>query len=478
MSPVQHSCDRPPVFSHINHLETFFKGCPDELEAPLPLPLAAMRLPAAVLLLLLLHSAESGRRAPQYGARGRAWGGGKSRRQAQECKEYIEAGEKYLDCQDQQLTTVMQDWPTDIQHLLLARNKIQVLRDNMFSQFTQLKSLDLQQNDISMVEDGAFAGLTQLTTLLLQHNGLRTASEEILLPMRRLTYLRIYDNPWTCDCSLDSLVRTMQLPSNRNLGNYAKCAGPLSMRGHKLKKMNVELLCAPDRDGEVPSRPQIKVKPEVTSICRTYMFPKPLLDCSNKDLNHVPSGLPIDIVKMDLSGNSIRHLKPQQFLTCKDLKLLNLSRNSLQQIETAAFAGLLYLRELDLSNNSLHNFQYGVLEDLYFLRKLSLGNNPWVCDYNIHYLIYWLKHHPGVQYTGLICAEPEEFRGWRVEDYVKTYNGECPKDRQTGGMDTGQGALGGTDNEAQEVAGETDRGGLPQPLLRKRINGIEIIRLS
>lgn len=56
--------------------------------------------------------------------------------------------------------------------------------------------------------------------------------------------------------------------------------------------------------------------------------------CFFVDLNHVPSGLPIDIVKMDLSGNSITHLKPQQFLTCKDLKLLNLSRNSLQQIET------------------------------------------------------------------------------------------------------------------------------------------------
>lgn len=152
----------------------------------------------------------------------------------------------------------------------------------MFSQFTKLKSLDLQQNDISMVEDGAFTGLTQLTTLLLQHNGLRTASEEILLPMPRLTYLRIYDNPWNCDCALDSLVRTMQLPSNRNLGNYAKCAEPLSMRGYKMKRINAELLCAADKDGEVPSRPQIKVKPEVTSICRTYMFPKPLLDCSSK----------------------------------------------------------------------------------------------------------------------------------------------------------------------------------------------------
>lgn len=48
------------------------------------------------------------------------------KRQTHECKEYIEAGEKYLDCQDRQLTTVMEGWPTDIQHLLLARNKIKV----------------------------------------------------------------------------------------------------------------------------------------------------------------------------------------------------------------------------------------------------------------------------------------------------------------------------------------------------------------
>lgn len=408
------------------------------------------------------------------------------RRQTQECKEYIEAGEKYLDCQDRQLTTVMQDWPTDIHHLLLARNKIQVLRDNMFAQFTQLKSLDLQQNEISMVESGAFKGLNQLTTLLLQHNGLNTASEEVLLPLPRLTYLRLYDNPWNCHCSLDSLVRTLQVPSNRNLGNYAKCAEPDSLRGQKLKKLRVESLCVTSDNQVVggqgqPKPPPFSAKPEATSMCRTYMFPKPLLDCSSKDLNNIPSDLPSDIVKMDLSQNSIKHLRPKQFLLSKDLKLLNLSSTSLQRIDTAAFAGLLHLRELDLSNNSLHYFQYGVLEDLYFLRKLSLDNNPWICDYNIHYLIYWLKHHPGVFYTGLICSEPQEFRGWRVEDYVKTYNGECPKDRQTGGTDTGQGGQGGTDNEAQEVVVETGDGQgqrLPQPLKKKKPNRFEIIRLS
>lgn len=160
----------------------------------------------------------------------------------------------------------------------------------MFSQFTQLKSLDLQQNDISMVEDGAFSGLSQLTTLLLQHNGLKTATEEVLLPLPRLTYLRLYDNPWSCRCSLDSLVTTLQVPSNRNLGNYATCAEPQSLRGQKLKKLSVESLCADDNqvdrrpgagDGGRPRPPPV-TKPRVTSLCHTYMFPKPLLDCSSK----------------------------------------------------------------------------------------------------------------------------------------------------------------------------------------------------
>lgn len=161
----------------------------------------------------------------------------------------------------------------------------------MFSQFTQLKSLDLQQNHISMVEDGAFTGLSKLRTLLLQHNRLKTATEEVLLPLIRLTYLRLYDNPWSCHCSLDSLVRTLQVPSNRNFGNYGKCAEPQSLSGQKLRKLNVDLLCADDSqvdrrpgggDRGQPKPPPIKVKTEATSMCHTYMFPKPLLDCSNK----------------------------------------------------------------------------------------------------------------------------------------------------------------------------------------------------
>lgn len=113
-------------------------GCPG-FSHPRGGPLSIMRplattvrlLPLLLLAVLLLLGPAEPRRADARKSRGggRVRGRGRAgvvRRQTQECKEYMEAGEKYLDCQDRQLTTVMQDWPKDIHHLLLARNRIQV----------------------------------------------------------------------------------------------------------------------------------------------------------------------------------------------------------------------------------------------------------------------------------------------------------------------------------------------------------------
>lgn len=253
----------------------------------------------ALLVLLALGSAEL-RKARPGGRRGRGRGSrrlGTVKRFAGECKEYTEAGDKYLDCQDRQLSAVVMGWPEDTVHLLLARNKIQVLRDNTFSQFRNLKSLDLQQNEINMIEEGAFAGLNHLTTLLLQHNRLHVLSEEVLIPLPRLKHLRVYDNPWSCHCHLDSLVRHLQVPSHRNLGNYAKCAEPANLRGQKLKRMKVELLCPELEENnlkpeDIPQEPIIgKKRPDAHTSCHTYMFPKPFLDCREQGTHHCASHL-------------------------------------------------------------------------------------------------------------------------------------------------------------------------------------------
>lgn len=151
-----------------------------------------------------------------------------SRSGPSECSELIESQEVFVDCQDRHLRSIpaSQTWSEQPKHLLFARNRIKVLHDGAFFGYESLTTLDLQQNQISLVEEGAFQGLRHLTTLLLQHNRLGTLSEEALIPMPSLSYLRLYDNPWNCLCPLDSLIRTLQVPSNRNLGNHARWGNP------------------------------------------------------------------------------------------------------------------------------------------------------------------------------------------------------------------------------------------------------------
>ncbi|KAM8892106.1 leucine-rich repeat-containing protein 17-like isoform 1-T2 [Spinachia spinachia] len=376
---------------------------------------------------------------------------GPSRLVAADCLELTESGEVFMDCQDRRLTSIptSQTWSTKPKHLLLARNKIKVLREHAFSGFESIISLDLQQNQISLVEEGAFQGLTRLKTLLLQHNRLGTLSEEALIPMPNLRYLRLYDNPWSCVCTMDSLVRTLQVPSNRNLGNHARCAEPTRVKGMKLKQIDPKSLCIgtfpgghlPDNQTDPidPVEPSpIRTKPDATTSCHTYLFPQIRMDCSKRGLTEVPTGIPEDVVHMDLSHNSIRHLKARNFQGARSLRTLDISHNNLEHIDKASLFGLLHLLELDLSNNSLHFVHYGVLEDLYFLSQLKLGNNPWVCNYSIHYMVYWLQLHSKVRHSGLRCQSPPEHSGESVAEYVYSYNKECPKDRQHSRSDEDQ----------------------------------------
>lgn len=59
---------------------------------------------------------------------------------------------------------------------------------------------------------------------------------------------------------------------------------------------------------------------------------------SSADLKTVPADIPLDIVRLDLSKNNIKQLRPKKFVTVKDLKLLNLSGNSLEGIHTGELA--------------------------------------------------------------------------------------------------------------------------------------------
>ena len=206
------------------------------------------------------------------------------------CEVYTYLHEKYLDCQERKLLYVLPGWPHDLVHMLLARNKIHVLKNNMFSKFGKLKSLDLQQNEISKIESEAFFGLNKLTTLLLQHNRIKTLTEEVFIYLPLLSYLRLYDNPWHCTCDMETLISMLQVPKNRNLGNYAKCKSPHELKNKKLRQIKSDELCNEEEKEQLDPKPQVSGrpparKPEVdSSLCHIYVFPIQTLDCKRKGL--------------------------------------------------------------------------------------------------------------------------------------------------------------------------------------------------
>ena len=78
--------------------------------------------------------------------------------------------EKTADCESRNLVKVPQDLNPDIQKLFLSGNKLQVLRNTSFQEYTQLTELDLKGNAIYYSERGAFYPLVNLISLDLSHN--------------------------------------------------------------------------------------------------------------------------------------------------------------------------------------------------------------------------------------------------------------------------------------------------------------------
>lgn len=99
----------------------------------------------------------------------------------------------------------------------------------------------------------------------------------------------------------------------------------------------------------------------------------------------------------------------------------------------------------------------------------------WCFFSSIHYMVYWLRLHPGVRHSGLLCHSPPEHAGEIVEDYVHSYNKACPMDRQHNREDQDQ-----TDpelwNDPMEGQGESEEDLEPSPL--RAPQKYHIIRLS
>lgn len=105
-----------------------------------------------------------------------------------------------------------------------------------------------------------------------------------------------------------------------------------------------------------------------------------IADCSNRNLQRVPTGFSQEIKRIRLEHNNITELGPYSFQGLKRLQRIDLSNNNLQKIDPLAFSGgLQSLNSLILYSNKISQLPVNVFSELSQLQLLLLNANALQC---------------------------------------------------------------------------------------------------
>ncbi|XP_014259906.1 leucine-rich repeat-containing protein 24 [Cimex lectularius] len=112
-------------------------------------------------------------------------------------------------------------------------------------------------------------------------------------------------------------------------------------------------------------------------ICK-WKGGKQTVECINKSLITLPSGMDHGTQVLDFAGNNLDRLLRERFqrMGLINLQKIFLSRCRIKHIEDRAFKGLTNLVELDLSDNSITSVPTETFYDYPSLMRLTLNGNP------------------------------------------------------------------------------------------------------
>ncbi|XP_059183756.1 leucine-rich repeat-containing protein 3-like [Centropristis striata] len=115
-----------------------------------------------------------------------------------------------VQCTSRNLETIPSNLPKDTVVLLLSSNRIRHIPKETFTDLHRLRELDLSHNAIETVEVGAFQGISEsLRTLDLSNNHLSSLPKDTFSKLH--ARIRLSDNPWHCECSLQEVLRELRL---------------------------------------------------------------------------------------------------------------------------------------------------------------------------------------------------------------------------------------------------------------------------
>ncbi|XP_040213346.1 leucine-rich repeat-containing protein 3-like [Rana temporaria] len=115
-----------------------------------------------------------------------------------------------VQCSSRNLEEIPIDLPMETVSLKLDANRIHQVPNNAFKDLTSLQELDLSKNSIEKIELSAFKGLADGLRLLdLSGNQIHNIPKEALANLKGK--IRLSNNPLHCDCSLQEMLRELNL---------------------------------------------------------------------------------------------------------------------------------------------------------------------------------------------------------------------------------------------------------------------------
>ncbi|XP_035224084.1 protein toll-like isoform X2 [Stegodyphus dumicola] len=249
-----------------------------------------------------------------------------------------------------------------IRILNLRNNSIQLLPENVFINFHNLKELDLSQNKLNSITETLFGTLHALKILDLSFNSIGNISKDALKGFPNLETFNLSNN------ELNSI--------NNSLFQFSPRLKSIDLSFNNIKHLPETLFHSLNSLENI-----------LCSNCNIQAIDKDLF-LNNMNLLYVVFGsnkievLPSDLFRrqkfleyVDLGSNKISEVYNDTFWNKSNLRGLNISRNNLKLLNADLFVGSPNIHLLNVSGNKLEILKDNIIANMNDLEKFDLSYN-------------------------------------------------------------------------------------------------------